>query len=64
MTILGYNFNQQVVLPFNIIYLKLNLTNTNIIDYLPESIEKLVLNYNFDLELNNLPNSIKKLNLT
>jgi hypothetical protein len=44
-----------------VIYLKINSNNKNLIDYLPESIEELVLDYNFDLELNDLPQSIKKI---
>ena len=61
MITFGHDFNQSVMLPFNITYLKLNCKNTNIIDYLPESIEELELYLNFNLELNNLPNSIKKI---
>ena len=30
-----------------------------IINYLPNSLEELILTHDFDLELNNLPNSIK-----
>ena len=56
----GEFFNQQVELPFNVVYLKLN-SNNNIIDYLPSSIEELELGLTFNLELNNLPNSIKKI---
>ena len=33
----------------------------NIIDYLPDSVEELILGYAFNLELNDLPSSIKKL---
>ena len=33
----------------------------NIIDYLPDSVEELVLEWGFNLELNDLPSSIKKL---
>ena len=39
----------------------MNCENSNIIDYLPHGIEELVLKSNFNLELNNLPNSIKKI---
>ena len=33
----------------------------NIIDYLPDSVEELVLGHDFNLKLNDLPSSIKKL---
>ena len=59
--IFGSNFNQKVDLSFNIKYLKLNCNNLYLIDYLPNSIEELELDYHFDLELNNLPSSIKKI---
>jgi hypothetical protein len=42
-------------------YLKINSNNKYLIDYLPDSIEELVLDCDFDLELNNLPQSIKKI---
>jgi hypothetical protein len=58
---IGYCFNQKVDLPLDIKYLKINCNNKNIIDYLPDSIEELVLGLDFDLELNNLPQSIKKI---
>jgi hypothetical protein len=57
----GYYFNQKVDLPLDIKYLKINCDNRNIIDYLPDSIEELVLDLNFNLELNDLPQSIKKI---
>ena len=43
----------------NVKILKLNCNNRKIIDYLPNSIEELYLGYYFNLELNDLPNSIK-----
>ena len=61
MASFGNKFNQLVDLPSSIVYLKLACDNTSIIDYLPESIEELELDYDFNLELNNLPNSIKKI---
>ena len=61
MATFGYEFNQLVDLPLNIVYLKLDCNNTSIIDYLPSSIEELELGEYFNLELNNLPNSIKKI---
>ena len=60
MATFGRNFNQIVDLPSSIVYLKL-CANASIIDYLPSSIEELVLDKSFNLELNNLPNSIKKI---
>ena len=48
-------------IPFNIKYLKLNCNNQNIIDYLHNNIEELELDSDFNLELNNLPTSIKKI---
>jgi hypothetical protein len=57
----GYYFNQEVDIPFSVKYLKLNCNNQNIIDYLPDSIEELELENYFNLELNNLPSSLKKL---
>jgi hypothetical protein len=57
----GMNFNQKVELPLDIKYLKIDCNNRNIIDYLPDSIEELILDFDFDLELNDLPQSIKKI---
>jgi len=39
----------------------LNSNNKTVIDYLPNGIEELVLGYSFNLELNDLPSSIKKI---
>ena len=52
----GSCFNQQVNLPFSVKFLELNSNNVNIINYLPYSIEELVLEcgLNLNLELNNL----------
>ena len=58
---MGSNFNQNLNIPFNIKYLKLNCNNQNIIDYLHNNIEELELDLDFNLELNNLPTSIKKI---
>jgi len=44
-----------------VIYSKDSLMKNKIIDYLPHGIEELILKCNFDLELNNLPNSIEKI---
>ena len=57
----GWKFNQQVNLPFSVQFLELDCNNINIIDYLSDNVEELVLGYNNILELNDLPSSIKKL---
>ena len=57
----GCCFNQEVNIPFSVKYLKLDCNNQNIIDYLPDSIEELELDYYFNLELTNLPSSLKKI---
>ena len=57
----GKEFNQKIDIPFTIKYLKLNCNNSYIIDYLPDNIDELELGYDFNLELNNLPTSIKKI---
>jgi hypothetical protein len=54
-------FDQQLDLPSNIKYLVLDCNNQYIIDNLHNNIEELTLSYGFDLELNNLPSSIKKI---
>ena len=58
---LGRNFDQSIVIPCGIKKLTLNCNSQSIIDYLPTSIEELELGYDFNLELNNLPSSIKKI---
>ena len=55
----GWNFNQSIEIPLNIKILKLNCNNIYLIENLPNSIEELYLLKDFDLELNNLPSSIK-----
>jgi len=57
---LGEWFIQKVELPFSIKYLSL-CSNNKVIDYLPYGIEELKLHESFNLELNNLLNSIKKI---
>jgi hypothetical protein len=52
-------FNQEINLPFGLKYLKLGTNNHRIINNLVNTIEELVLDCNFNLELNNLPNSIR-----
>ena len=59
--ILGSEFNQPLDLPSNIKYLFLYCNNQSIIDNLHNNIEELTLGYQFNLELNNLPSSIKKI---
>jgi hypothetical protein len=58
---LGHYFNQEVKLPFGLKYLKLDVNNQFVLDNLVDSIEELEFDYYFDLELNNLPNSINKI---
>jgi len=58
---LGKYFNQNLDLPFNIKYLQLKCNNQYIIDNLHNNIEKLRLDSNINLKLNDLPSSIKKL---
>jgi len=53
---LGYNFNQDLIIPLNIKKLRLGCNNINLIENLPNSIEELIIDQYFDLELNNLPN--------
>ena len=55
----GHQFTQQLDIPSNIKILKLNCNNVHIINNLPNGVEELVLGYNFNLDLNDLPNSIK-----
>ena len=56
---LGYSFSQPLDIPPNIKILKLDCNNIHIINNLPNGVEELVLLYYFNLELNDLPNSIK-----
>ena len=58
---LGYYFNQPLDIPNMITKLKIYCNCQYIIDYLPSSVEELVLGYDFNLELNDLPSSIKKI---
>jgi hypothetical protein len=60
---LGEEFNQQVDLPLGLKYLKLNTDNEYIIDNLVNTIEELEFGENFNLKLENLPNSIKQISL-
>jgi len=60
---LGKYFNQQVVILDGITKLTLDCNSQSIIDYLPSSIEELVLGLDFNLELNDLPSSIKKIKI-
>jgi hypothetical protein len=53
------SFNQELNIPSNIHILNLDIVNINLIEYLTNNIEELNLGWNFNLELNNLPNSIK-----
>lgn len=58
----GIYFTQSVCL-LNITYLKIECNNLNLIDNLPNSLNKLVLGCCFNLQLNDLPNSIKHIEL-
>lgn len=60
--IFGFNFNQKVNLPNNIIKLKIN-NNKIDIDYLSNNLEELELGKCFNLQIDNLPNSIKILKI-
>ena len=58
---LGYNFNQSIDIPWWIKKLTLYCKSQSIIDHLPSSIVELELGHNFNLELNDLSSSIKKI---
>jgi hypothetical protein len=55
------NFDQELTLHTNIKNLSLGCNNKNLIDNLPNSIEELYFDYWFNLPLNDLPSSIKKI---
>ena len=57
----GQKFDKRVDLPLNILYLKLDCNNQYLINNLHNGIEELEFGFNFNLELNNLPSSIKKI---
>jgi hypothetical protein len=59
--VFGKKFNQVVNLPLELKYLKLSSNNEYMIDNLVSSIKELKINYPFNLELNNLPNGIRKI---
>lgn len=56
---IDYYFSYYTDLP-NIKYFKIDNDKDLFIDFLPDSLEELVLGNNFESALNNLPNSIKK----
>ena len=56
---LNYYFNNKINIPSNIKIIKLGYYNINLIDYLPDNIEELNLEYYCNLKLINLPSSIK-----
>jgi len=60
---LGKNFNQSIDISNKIKKLILKCNSKSIIDYLPFSIEELVFGYDFNLELNDLPSSVKKIKI-
>jgi hypothetical protein len=57
----GNRFNEELDIPHNIISIIICCNNQYIINNLPDSIEELELDWNFNLELNDLPSSIKKI---
>jgi len=58
---LGYYFDQKDDLPFNVTSISLNCDNAYYTNYLTDSIEEIEFGHKFNLELNNLPSSIKKI---
>jgi len=52
-----------VDLPWNLKYLCLHCVDTTMVDYLPDSLEKLELCKNFNSPLDNLPISLKILKI-
>ena len=54
-------FDKEINFSPNITYLKLNSCSQNIVDNLPNCIEKLELGTSFDSKLDNLPTSIRKI---
>ena len=60
---LGYRFNQPIDIPHGIKKLFLDCNSHLIIDYLPSNVVELEFGGSFNLELNDLPNSIKKIKI-
>lgn len=58
---IGYEFNIDINIPYSIKIIHTNSNNYSIIDYLPNTIEEIIIGIDFDIELNNLPNQIKKI---
>ena len=59
---MNLKFNKSnIYLPLGIKYLKLNCNNPHVMAQLSSNIEELVLGRQFNLELNDLPTSIKKI---
>jgi hypothetical protein len=54
-------FNEKLDIPPNIKSIKINCNNQYIVNNLSDNIEELELGFDFDLELNDLPSSIKKI---
>ena len=57
----GWSFYQKINLPWNVSHLIINSSNKHLIENLHDGIIVLELHSCFNLELNNLPQSIKKL---
>ena len=60
---LGIHFNQPIDIPHGIKKLSLHCNSQSIIDYLPSSIVELEFGWDFNLELDDLPGSIKKIKI-
>lgn len=60
---LGFYFHHELEIPISVKHIELNTNNQKIIDYLHDTIEKLVLGESFFLDLINLPSSIKYLEI-
>ena len=59
----GFAFNQPINIPGWIKKIIIHCECQQIIDYLPSSIEELEFGHYFNLELNDLPSSIKKIKI-
>lgn len=59
--ILDQSFNQRIKYPCNLKFLTINNNNVNLLNYLPNSLERITFGPNFNSEIVYLPNSIKEL---
>ena len=60
---LSYDFDKEIILPPNIKILSIACNNQNLMDSLPNTIEILEFQEWFDIPMDNLPNSIKKITI-